>query len=449
MYRILNSPSFTTLINLSVKGLALVLINPFLFKIFSNEEVVVWYLILSAVSIQLIFDFGLLPNSTRILSRKIGEFELKNITFEDINRFKDQTFSVYILFSLTIFLATIIVANSYLVPKTEYYINEYLLYSILGLGCIGIFNNYYGTILQSIRKVEVLQRNLALTSLISILLATASLFITQDIGITLFLLFSNHIINFLVLQKILLKDDRVRKFSVSFLKTFKDNELLNSSIRSGVGILFSLGFFHLINFYVADEFSSAEAAQFMLFMQIIRAMSSFSQAPFYAFIPNYNYLYGLNQGEKLFDEINKRLNHSLTLFLALAVIFSLALPLLFQIVDVKNSFELNRLWKTLVIAFFLERISASLVQIITISKKIIWHWYNIILATLMTFIYLFLLDTNNIASIPIAIGTVYMTIGIPICLLLLYRKMKFIYSKQLKIQFLIAIALFSLLYASF
>ena len=100
------------------------LINPFLFKIFSNEEVVVWYLILSAVSIQLIFDFGLLPNSTRILSRKIGEFELKNITSEDINRFKDQTFSVYILFSLTIFLATKIVANYYLVPNTDYYINE-------------------------------------------------------------------------------------------------------------------------------------------------------------------------------------------------------------------------------------------------------------------------------------------------------------------------------------
>lgn len=445
--KIFNSPSLTTIINLSVKGLALVLINPFLFKVFSDEEVVIWYLILSAVSIQLIFDFGLLPNSTRILSRKIGEFELNNATSEDINKSKDQTFTIYIFFSLTILIATIIIANFYLAPRTDYYINEYLLYLILGLGCVGIFNNYYGTILQSIRKVAVLQRNLALSSLISILLATTSLFITQNLGITLFLLFSNHIINFFVLQKILPIEDRLRKFSVNFLKTYQDNELLNSSFRSGVGIIFSLGFFHLINFYVADKFDSGEAAQFMLFMQIIRAMSSFSQAPFYAFIPNYNYLYGLNQSEKLFHEINKRLNHSLTLFLALIVVFSLVLPLLFQIVDVKNSFELNKLWKTLFIAFFLERISASLVQIITISKKIIWHWYNITLAILMTFIYLFLLDKNNLASIPIAIGTVYMTIGIPISLIILNQRMKFIYSRQLQVHFLIAITLFTLLYA--
>lgn len=434
--KIFNSPSLTTIINLSVKGLALVLINPFIFKIFSDEEVVIWYLILSAVSIQLIFDFGLLPNTTRILSRKIGELELCKATSSNIENFKNQTFSIYILLSLIILFSSAFIVRFYLSNKTENFISEYFLYIILSLGCIGIFNNYFGTILQASRKVQVLQRNLALTSFISISLCSLSLLIFQNLGLALFLFYSNHLINFFLLPNYLPKEDRIRRFSLNPLKPA--NELIYSSIRSGIGVIFSLGFFHLINFYVAEKFNATDAAQFMLFMQVIRAISSFSQAPFYAFIPEYNYLYGLNRMNELIIEVNKRLNYSLILYLSLIIFFSASLPYLFRLIGSEKSFSINNTWKAMVIAFFLERISSSFVQVISISKRIIWHWYNAMILVLIILLNQFFLNRDFLTSIPLSIGLSYAIFGVPLAIILTKKEMGFWYSKNILIYFLIS-----------
>ena len=442
--KIFNSPSLTTILNLSVKGLALILINPFIFKIFTNEEIVIWYLVISAVSIQLIFDFGLLPNSTRILSRIKGEHDSKSISFKEIDDFKNQTFSIYVVFSLVVLIFSLISVKLYLLDRTKEYMSHYLLYLIMFSGCVGIFNNYYGTLIQSTRRVEILQRNLALSNFISVLISTFVLFLFQNLGLTLICFFSNHLINLFLLPNLLVKEDRIRKFSLNF--NFINNELINSSIRSGIGVIFSLGFFHIINFYVSDKFDSLVAAQYLLFMQIIRAISSFSQAPFYAFIPTFNYLYGSNQLDMLTIELNKRLNHSLTFYLFLVIISDIIFPFIFQIINSGSSFEFNNLWKNLTIAFFFERISASVVQIITITKKIIWHWYNLIMALFMICIYFFFLSKENIESIPIAIGTAYIFLGIPLVIYILKQSINLPFSNSLKFQFLIGIILSVLFY---
>ena len=57
-------------------------------------------------------------------------------------------------------------------------------------------------------------------------------------------------------------------------------------------MFFSLGLINAYSFLVVELFSDQTSAMFMFYVQIVRAISSFSQAPFYSHIPNFNQLYG-------------------------------------------------------------------------------------------------------------------------------------------------------------
>ncbi|GIR81382.1 MAG: hypothetical protein CM15mP83_1080 [Flavobacteriaceae bacterium] len=76
-------------------------------------------------------------------------------------------------------------------------------------------------------------------------------------------------------------------------------------MKSGVGVFFSLGLLMHIVFSCRVIFRS-NSAMFMFYVQIVRAIS-FSQAPFYSHIPNFNQLYGEGKMNKLMDQIHKNL----------------------------------------------------------------------------------------------------------------------------------------------
>ena len=106
----INSPTISTWLNMVSKGAALFIITPIIYKTLSSEDVLNWLLLLNLMSFLLILDFGLLPNTIRILSRRIGEnnLEKKEKFFQSILEtkkiYKYLSFLVFVSFFILIII---------------------------------------------------------------------------------------------------------------------------------------------------------------------------------------------------------------------------------------------------------------------------------------------------------------------------------------------------------
>lgn len=437
--RLIESPTFTTLLNLGIKGTALLILNPVLFKFFRDEQVVDWYFLVSVVSIILILDFGLLPNSTRILARVYGESIADNNIFQ---RTREDILKLYFIFSTLILFGSLLFSHFYVAPSIKANISYWSILFAGASASLGVFNNYYASIIQAKQAVFLYQRLSAIVNLIVLLISILSVIILKNLSILVICYFSYNILMFISLQFILKKVniERINVFILINNSTLSLNkEVMSSSIKSGVGMFLSLGFFNIINIYVAENYESNYASKFLLYMQIIRGVGSIAQAPFYSHIPEYNLIYGQKNIIELNKLINKRFIYSILLFIFSCVSIGIFLPYVFKFLDSPQSFSLDELWFLMCLAFLYERISSTLIQIISISKIIIWHWYNLIISLgVVTSMYLFF-EPNDITSFPISLIVLYIFMGIPLGLFLAKRKLNFVPEKRLIKILLLAI----------
>ena len=137
-------------------------------------------------------------------------------------------------------------------------------------------------------------------------------------------------------------------------KKFK-KKILSDAIKSGLGILASQGFILFAALLINRIETIYVATSFMLSLQVIRAITSYSNVPFYSLIPFYCKLYSENKTHQLKPIIIK--NFFISLFLYLLITF---LVTLFLLSDSGNfffgkNFEI-KIWFYFIIAYFFERL---------------------------------------------------------------------------------------------
>lgn len=445
VFKLLDSSTFTTWLNLISKSFSLLLIHPLIIKYYSVEETNLWFILISAFSFLQIFDFGLVSNSTRIIA---ANKEIKNF---NINQSIYDSFQLYVLISILVFVIFFPILILYLENTYDYLTSSKIIYISFYTciaGVFNLFNNYFISMFQGMSKVAVVQRNMAFVNLIVVLITLLTIFLFDNLFLVLFVFLSQGIFSCIVLHyysnrifNIDIFDKNVKKFK------FK-SEVFTSSWKSGLGVMFSLGLFNSSGFIFNSLVGGELASRFIYYLQLIRAVATFSQAPFYSKIPDFNKLYYQNKIPEFKSIINDSLIKSILTYIVLYFSISIFFPIVIRIIGSENSFYIDKFWIYLGIAFIFERITAMFLNIYSISKKIIWHYVNGLILILILILWFLVFDIFKPISFAYSLIISYLMI-LPYLNHIIFKKFKMYLNKNLyliTIVFIILVFLINKIY---
>lgn len=395
--RIWNSATLMSWGNLGAKSLSIILLIPLILSHFSNEDTVLWFIFLNLFTFQLLFDLGFSATFIRIISYSTAGatlqdiYDIKNstpnqkniINWDALSTIEFNMIKIYKLLaygSLIIgaFIITPLIYNSLLLSSS--FIDSLMSWAVVLLSSSYIlYGNSYSSYLQGIGKVALVQRLGMIFSLLSI--ASASLVVLLFGGIfeTVLAFQFWKIVNIIVYK--------VAKNKIIYQNTNKINNKIDvefdvlkfiwsSAWRSGLGVFMSSGIILLSSIVYPNFATPSESIEYLLALQLIRAISSFSQAPFYSKIPIYSKLYASKNLDELVKIASSSMIKSFVVFLVGFSIFGLTGQFLLEMISSDSLFPETTLWIILSSAFLLERFGAMHIQLYSVTNHIIWHKAN-------------------------------------------------------------------------
>ena len=432
--RLLNSPTLMTLGNLVVKSSSLVILLPIILTSFSEAEITFWYSCATIISLQLLLDFGLNPTFTRYVAYGVGGASVNELlndnikyanqgnvnvrTIETISYISKIFYSRLSLISVLFigFLGTWLIYEKLLISGNFTASVITWLFVILTAG-ISLCGNIFCVVLQGYGSIAVVQRTQMLCALGAIFTSALIALMTHNIFLTVVSFYSwNYLYLFIYRKKF--KQLGVNSSKGIHLGSEVDDFtlfILSKCWKSGVGVLASLGVIQLSALVVVKMFSPTISSMYMITLQMIRAISSFSQAPFYSQLPKWAKQYvSKDERRTLPKDINSRVLVSLLVFVGLFVIVSLAFPLLFVIIDSKVEFPNSEFWLLVGAAFLLERFCSMMLQIYTLTGDVIWHKVNLTTSAIMILFSFILVPIFGVSGLPFSMFLAYLLYYLPV-----------------------------------
>lgn len=453
-----------TLGNLLAKSSNLVILTPIVLMSFSKEEIVVWYLYFTIVSLQLLIDFGFLPTFTRLFS-----YAFSGLTISEIEYVKERkvdreginwnslrivflaTKSIYIKLSILTFLLAVTIGswfvyepfNAILNPQ-EAWLGWFL---IISIASFSLYANSFVALLMGMNKVALVQRWQMISSIMAVITSAIAILILKSLFIGIFIFYMWYVVNFIINYKLSKKYFRGgneiinRKEVEAFIKT----TIWPTAWRSGLGVSFSMGLIQLSSMVIAKIGTASVAASYMLGLQIIRAISSFSQAPFYSLLPKFTQLYARDRISELLTLSKKRMQISFAVFLLMFLIIGLFIDVLLEFIGSNASFPTSKVWIILGAAFLVERYGAMYLQLYTLTNHIIWHIANGVTGTLMIIFAIIFYRGEAIIIYPLAMLLAYSLFYTPYVLKKTYKEYNLKLLKQEKDNFILVFIVFCIL----
>ena len=413
-----NSPTFNTWINFTVKSFTIILIHPFIIKNYSNEFSSFWFICIASYGILQSFDLGLTTNMSRIYS-SLYEEKISLVLSKKIK----ESFSLYFSITLIIIIFFPILLYYYIVSEFNIYTNNLFILIVSLITTSGILNlavNFIVGIYHGMRKVAKAQRILSISSLFSLILALLLVLQKSDLILILAAFLSQSLFSFFLLFYYSKPFISLNKYLV-FTKPSLNSDVFNTSWKTAISVIFHMGFFSGSVFFVNSYFGNLFTAKYSYHLQIARAISTFSQAPFYSELPQLNKILHIERNIKKFKKILiKRFNYSIYSYLILFVFLSITFPTLLSFLNFKNSFLNDFFWKVLGLSLLCERIYAMLLTTISLSNKIYAHIFNFFFVINIISI-LILIEGFDLNIFTSLIGFSFI-IMIPILILLVKKK---------------------------
>lgn len=427
-----NSPALMTWGNLSAKSSSLVILLPVVLTTFSAEDIVIWYLYFTVVSLQMLIDLGFLPTFTRLFSYAYSGLSIEEIykikSLRKKNKKKPDQKSLYCLFLATRHVYSILAVLSLILSLTagSWFVAPILAKSsnpseawagwliVCVLASFNLFANSFVALLTGMDKVALVQRWQMLTSLMSVITSSLVILFSHSLLAGISVYFSWYIFNFII-NFYLLKKNFQYSGGGEHDKVFDTVKRLifPTAWRSGLGVLFSMGLIQISGVVVARFEDQVIAASYMIGLQIIRAISSFSQVPFYSRIPYFSQLYARKQITELIRLTKDRMLKSLMIFCIMYTLVAFLGDVILNFINAKADFPELKLWLLIGLAFFIERFGVMLLQLYTLSNHIVWHIANGITGSLMIILVFFFHSFLGVLSFPLAMVVAYVLFFIP------------------------------------
>jgi len=420
--RIWNSPVLMTWGNLLAKSSSLILLLPLILTNFSSVDIVVWYVYSTIISLQMLIDFGFTPTITRIISYAYGGLSIREIEKLTISDIKSETIekrpnysSIYICYltSKYAYLLLVVISLCFSAVIGTWLVSDSLSSSttpndawlgwwlVLIVSAVTLYGNTYVSFLQGLNKVALVQRVQMFMSIMSIISATLTLLMGQSILVVVSAFYAWNLVgviaNKMLTSKYINKSDN-NKANFDFFRKI----IWSNAWRSGVGVMLSLGLVQFSALIVTKIASPAVPATYMVSLQLVRAASSFSQAPFYAKLPKLAQLYAQSSIDTLVTIAKKGILFSLLTFILITIFIGTFGSYFLEMIGANATFPEKYFWFILSFAFLIERLGASYLQLYSLTGDIIWHIANGVTGILVIIFIFILYNYMNIYAFPLS-----------------------------------------------
>jgi hypothetical protein len=424
-----HSPTLNTWLNLCVQSLAFLVLLPLSLRSLSDAGVSVFFLLLSVLGLQIVFNFGFQPTFARLIAYATGGLSVEampdlreksrpestpgaeNANIESFQRICAAMLTIH--FRLAAFAGFFLVTVGSLamrqpISQLENPVDGWLAWGIVLSGFfLKIRYSNYQTFLTGSGHVALVQRWQALFSALSLGSMILALTLTRSISVVVL----SH--QLWVLLSLLCYREMAIRLSGKRFPTWqrtKADSLVQriawrNAWRSGLGIIGSKLSQQSLGFIYAQFGSSASVATFLIAMRLIEAVENFSMAPFYSRLPQLNKLRARSQHYQLEDLAAKRMRYAHWVYLLGFIAATAVGPLLLSHTGSDITFPQQMLWYTLGLAFMLQRFGGMHLQLYSTTNHIIWHWVSLTQGILIVGLALVLALPYQALGLAIAIFT--------------------------------------------
>lgn len=420
-----------TWLSYSTKALSIFIVLPQVLKEFSPENIVLWYLFFTIISLQSIADFGFRQTFSRIISyafkgaKEIGIYNNRNSNLANSQEEKPNMLLLnnivstmkFIYFRLTIitfFFMGILGTFFMITPinNTSDINGSWISWFIvLIVSCISFYGKIYMNFLEGINKIAIVRRVEILTSIGSIVTSIIVLYFAPSI---VNLIIANQVWVILVTVRDwhlcnTSEDNLYKKVSkkLPFDKVlFK--QIWHPAWRSGISGLMSVGLTNLTGLIYAQIGNSIEVASYLLALRIINQIKDISMAPFYSKIPMLAMLRVKNDLTELIKIVKRGMFISHLVFVVGFIGVGLLSDTLLKLVHSQVQFVSQPLWILLGLAFFAHRFGGMHMQVHMSTNYIITHIVDGITGLICIAATLILSNYMGVYSIPVGMLIAYL-----------------------------------------
>lgn len=444
--RVWDSPTLATWASFAVRSLSLAIVLPLGLRQLSSHEALVWQVMATIASIQLLLDLGLSSTFTRLFAyafagattfdrQPLGDHGRMNLEpnwrgCEAIWTIQVRTYKILTLAALFIMLTLgtwSIAAPINSLPKPWV---GWLAWGITLITIPAIFQTFsYGSWLLGMNAVSRLRRAEAAFALGGTLtsiavLASGGKLLGLVAGYNLWIWFGFFRNRHLARR---VQGGRLTSFNRGDFDRRIWDSIWPIAWRAGIGSLLGGGLVQgtgIIATSLAGPRNEGLATGFLILLRVVTTVSQFSQAPFFSKLPALAGMRASGNRDALLKTARLGMLYSHWVFVAGSVGGAVFLPWMLKILG-KNAPTFDPLiWWTLCLALFIERFGAMNLQLYSTSNHIVWHKANGGAAILIIIAGALLIPNVGLVGLPLAILSGNCLFYAPYASLLVYGDLK-------------------------
>lgn len=418
-----NSPTCMTWGSYFARSLNLILVLPILLRLFSSEEIALWLIFTTIISLQAIFDIGLTPTFSRVIAYAMAGAEIDDLK---IMKGKGETKSNYLpnwktiesicsnmqicflILSFIVFLCLITLGTfSVMKPiavaggSRSLWIAWWI---IVVASSIILFGYKYFSYLQGLNHIALLRRWEILTSLGSTFTICFVLFLGGRILEVVAAHQAWRVLNVLINSFLAAKVNNA-KYRTFKTKQFNDkvfDAIWPSAWRSGLGIFLTRGTIYASGLVYAQLGNTTDIASFLLGLNLIYKLRDFSNAPFYTKLPVLNRLKASNNEKILLKTAQRGMFLSHLTFVVGFIALGLFGRQFLNIIHSNVEFPSDMLWFLLGFALLIQKYGAMHLHLYSTTNHIIWHKANFIFGVIYIAFSILLYKSFSFYAFPIS-----------------------------------------------
>lgn len=403
LQRIWFTRTVSTWLSLLARMLAHFAVLPFVLINYPKAEITLWLYFTTIIGFQVVADLGFTSVLSRYyayvyggvenikygsigINQQTGTRNSSTMNVELFSALENANRTIYKWLCVAWMLILGIIGTYLVEPIVDETGSHIIAWSSWIITIIGttarLYGNRYVTLLMGLDKIVVLRQFEALVGLITLLAGMLVIGIGGTIFALTLAIHSTQIIGVLVnrslSKKVLSLDSNIRLIDVcdtnKNIKIIKD--ILPSAWRSGLGILMSYGLVQGSGLLYTRLGVLESIAIYLFALNLIRIITTISQAPLYSKLPLMAKLWVEGKGECVIEIAKVGMRRSY--WIIVLALGSLALfgKSILHYLDSNIEFVDNELWALMSIGAFLERHVAMHMQLFTITNRVIWHIVN-------------------------------------------------------------------------
>lgn len=428
--RIISSAVFMSWVALLVRVGGLAFLLPLVVTELPVETVVVWYVFTTITSLVIIMDFGFSPTLSRLYGyahggASISEIAAGNFCVEKSTGYTTESnqstilslrlfgAKAYLMLAFGCFLVAGLIGSLALVgpmAAAELGLNGWLAWLVvLIISSLQLYVMRYSVELQGSNRIAEVQSRQAVTSLLALI--SASLSLVLGLGFLAFVVafYIWPLVYFYSIRKCF------NKKKISVIGGVVEPSSLVWLVawppiwKSGIGMLMSIGLIQASGVIYAQLAPATEVASYMIGLQLIRAISQFSQVPFYVKLPLFSRQYALGQVESILVSASKYMKISYLVYTCGFFVVVFFGEIVFDYIGSQVKLPREDIWALMGAAILVERYGAMHIQLYSLSNNIIWHIANGVTGGLMILLCVLLYPSLAVLAFPVSMLIAYVS----------------------------------------